>query len=145
MKDKIRMEYRLVMDGATPPKRFRDTDAAYDIYAAEDKIVHGHTYQFIQTGIQCAAPVGYYWTIESRSGLIKNGVFAMRGIIDGTYNGNVIICLHNAGNDHYTVRQGDRIAQMILHEVVEPEFDEVEEFSEEYDQRGAKGWGSSGT
>jgi len=145
MPKKIKLEYRLIDDTAKVPTRNLATDAAFDIYSIEEFIMQvGRTARY-RTGIQISAPPGYYWTIESRSGLMKKGIFAGRAIIDATYTGEVIVCLHNMGWEDYKVRVGDRIAQLILHEVVEPYFEEVEEFSSEYNQRGEAGWGSSGS
>jgi len=140
----IKLEYRLIDNNAKVPTRNLATDAAFDLYSIEGVPVMPKKCQYFRTGIQIAAPPGYYWTTESRSGMIKKGVFAMRGIIDATYTGEVIVCLYNMGEEAFRVYPGDRIAQLILHEVVEPHFEEVKEFSDEYNQRGEAGWGSSG-
>lgn len=144
MVGEVRLEYRLIDPDAKPPARFRETDAAFDLYSIESGTIKPLHHRFFKIGIQIAAPPGYYWTIESRSGLIKNGVFAMRGIIDATYTGEVIVCLFNMNENPISIEKGDRIAQMILHNMVIPYFVEVEEFSNEYNQRGEAGWGSSG-
>jgi dUTP pyrophosphatase len=72
------------------------------------------------------------------------GIMAFRGIIDATYTGEVKVGLLNVSGKTHKISEGDRIAQLILHEVCEPDFVKVKKFSKEYDQRGDAGWGSSG-
>lgn len=144
MQNKIKLEYRLIHEDAIPPSRNLDTDAAFDLYSIESHKVMPRDYGYFRIGIQVAAPPGYYWTTESRSGMVKKGIFALRTIIDAAYTGEVIVYLFNMGHEPFMIRKGDRIAQMILHKVVQPRFMEVSEFSEEYNQRGEAGWGSSG-
>ena len=142
--EQIRMEVRLIHELAKLPFRQRDTDAGYDIYSIENVILPIHGAMLIKTGIQIAAPPGYYYTIEGRSSLWRQGIFPNRGIIDSTYCGEVVVSLVNVNGNPFEIAIGDRIAQIILHKQYDAKFEIVENFSDLYNQRGTAGFGSTG-
>jgi|TARA_B100001964_G_C14255640_1_gene612303 dUTP pyrophosphatase len=83
--------------------------------------------------------------ILPRSGLgHKHGIVLgnLVGLIDSDYQGELKISCWNRGTDSFNIRQGDRIAQLVLVPVVQAAFDVVDEFSET--MRGTGGFGSSG-
>jgi dUTP pyrophosphatase len=126
------------------PFRSRTTDAGYDLYAAEDAILAPGRSTMVKTGIIIAAPPGFYYTIEGRSSLWMRGIFPNRGIIDSTYCGQVVVSLVNVTGEHFAVECHDRIAQLILHRQYDANFVCVDQFSDQYDQRGTNGFGSTG-
>lgn len=74
----------------------------------------------IPTGIAIALPAGYEAQIRPRSGLaVKHGIGLINspGTIDSDYRGEVKIALINHGKADYTIQRGDRIAQMVVHQV----------------------------
>jgi len=80
-----------------------------------------------------------------RSGLgHKHGIVLgnLTGLIDSDYQGQVYVSCWNRGGDTFTIRPGDRIAQMVFVPVVQVAFDVVAEFSES--SRGAGGFGHTG-
>lgn len=99
----------------------------------------------IPTGLQIALPPGYEGQIRSRSGIaIRNGVTVLNspGTIDSDYRGEVMVILVNLGEDLFTVRRGERVAQFIItkHErAVWKEKKELEETA-----RGPGGLGHTG-
>ena len=102
----------------------------------------------METGIAIAVPPGYYYATEARSGLLAKGIVAMRGIIDGGYCGRLVIAMQNNTDEDYSIKAGDRIAQVILHKQYHGDLIAVNTFSFDYSTRGAggtAGWGSSGT
>lgn len=140
----IKMQVRLMHPDAKIPYRKRMTDAGYDLYSVEDKVLLPGRSVIVKTGICIAAPSGFYYTIDGRSSLWSQGIFPNRGIIDATFCGEVVVSLNNlSGNDFY-IACGDRIAQIILHKQYHMEFEVVDQFSPEYAQRGLNGFGSSG-
>lgn len=126
------------------PSRKRDTDAGYDVYAAEGGTIQPGESRNFHTGVRVAVPPGWFYSVRGRSGLGFKNVQPFIGTIDATYNGELLILLMNTGNEPHTVNKGDRIAQIIFEEQAHADFVEVEEFSPEYDQRGVAGFGSSG-
>ncbi len=99
----------------------------------------------IPTGLQMALPEGYEAQIRPRSGLaIRNGITLLNtpGTIDADYRGEVKVIMINHGHEDFTVKHGDRIAQMVIAPVVQLRVEEAENLSET--ERGEGGFGSTG-
>ena len=99
----------------------------------------------IPTGIKLAIPKGYEAQIRPRSGLALNQKITIPnspGTIDADYRGEVMVLLKNEGEDPFTLRFGDRIAQMVFVPVARAKFEEVKTLDET--KRGAGGFGSTG-
>lgn len=99
----------------------------------------------VPTGFCMALPAGYEAQIRPRSGLAyKYGVTCLNtpGTIDADYRGEVKVLLINHGQDPFTIHRGERIAQMVVSPIIQPEFVEVDVLSET--DRGAGGFGSTG-
>ena len=100
----------------------------------------------IPTGIAIALPsADYVALVFARSGLgIKQGVCLSNGVgvIDSDYRGEIGVGLVNLGQSAYTVRPGDRIAQLMVTPVVQPTVVQVSELDNT--DRGAGGFGSTG-
>jgi len=140
----VRCQARLIKEGAKLPEKTRDTDAGYDIYSIVDiDLVPGKA-TTVNTGVQVSAPPGWYYTIEGRSSLALKKILPIRPIVDATYTGELIVMLVNVGESSYHIKRGDRIAQLIFHRQYDTEFEIVDEFSDDYNQRGTKGFGSTG-
>ena len=98
----------------------------------------------VPTGLVIALPQGYEAQIRPRSGLALNhSVTCLNspGTIDSDYRGEIKVILINLGRSNFTVRRGDRIAQLIVAPVTRVKWIEgpVDETA-----RGAKGFGSTG-
>jgi len=137
-------QYKLIHSDAKVPTQSRDTDAAYDVYTIDAALIEPGTMVNLHTGIRLACPDGWYYTTEGRSGLNSKFITPLRGVIDASFNGELRIILCNFSKVPYQVSKGDRVAQIIAHEMNKVTFKQVEEFSPEYDMRGIKGWGSTG-
>ena len=120
------------------------TDAAgYDISSAENKVVPAKSRLLIETDIAIKVPIGTYGKIASRSGLaIKNSIDIGAGTIDADYRGPVKVLVINNSNTEFCIKEGDRIAQLILVQIKTPETKLVE--SLDVTSRGKKGFGSTG-
>jgi dUTP pyrophosphatase len=83
--------------------------------------------------------------IMPRSGLGCKGVKPRNtpGLIDADYQGEIIVCLYNEGNDSVHIQPMDRIAQLVFTLAIHPAMQVVEEFSN-VTERGANGFGSTG-
>ncbi len=141
---KVRLEVQLVHPDAHLPFKDKATDAGYDLYSVKEVVLPPGRSTPVSTGIKIAAPPGWYYTIDGRSSLWKAGVEPNRGIIDSTYTGEVVVNLVNFNSEPVTLVKGERIAQIILHRQYDATFEEVESFSPLYNQRGEKGFGSTG-
>ena len=99
----------------------------------------------IPTGIKIAIPEGYEAQIRPRSGLALNQKITIPnspGTIDADYRGEVMVLLRNDGDEAFTLRFGDRIAQMVFVPVVRAKFLDVKTLDNT--KRGAGGFGSTG-
>lgn len=140
----IKIEVQLRHPEAQPPSRSRTSDAGWDLRSLINAEISPGDVVDIDTGMAVVAPEGYYFTVEGRSSLYKNGVVPFRGIIDGGYTGNMVVSLMNVGKYKYHILKGDRIAQIVPHKIVPIEIELVPNISAEYDIRGNRGFGSSG-
>lgn len=144
-----KIKIKKLNENATIPKRGSDYAAGYDLYACTDvkngvKIWGGETYK-ISTGIAIEIPNGYFGAIFARSGLAtKNGLRPANcvGVIDSDYRGEIIVALHNDSVDEYTVKDGERIAQLVIMPYLDVEFIETDILDET--DRGSGGFGSTG-
>lgn len=99
----------------------------------------------VPTGLAIAIPRGFVGQLCSRSGMaLKNGVIVLiaPGIIDSDYRGELLVTLINLGTDPFIINRGDRIGQLLIMPVFQPQWHEVDELSET--ERGANGFGSTG-
>ncbi|MBN1197788.1 MAG: dUTP diphosphatase [Bacteroidales bacterium] len=100
----------------------------------------------VPTGLFIELPAGYEAQVRPRSGLaIKHGITVLNtpGTIDADYRGEIKVILINLSSGEYVVKDGDRIAQMIISAHTQAEWIEVEELMET--DRGAGGFGHTGT
>ena len=99
----------------------------------------------IPTGLFMEIPEGYEAQVRPRSGLaIRSGITVLNapGTIDSDYRGEVEVILVNLGAETFTVKDGDRIAQMVISQIIRPEINETEYLSDT--GRGSGGFGSTG-
>jgi dUTP pyrophosphatase len=99
----------------------------------------------VPTGLTIALPAGYEAQVRPRSGLAaKHGVTVLNspGTIDADYRGEISVILINHGDAPFSIRRGERIAQMIIASVVRAEL--VPAASLSTTDRGAGGFGSTG-
>lgn len=99
----------------------------------------------VPTGLRVAVPKGFELQVRPRSGLALSwGVTVANapGTVDSDYRGEVKVVLVNLGDKPYTVRRGDRIAQLVLAPVCRAQFQPVTALP--FTQRGEGGFGSTG-
>jgi dUTP pyrophosphatase len=115
-----------------------------DLRAVEDTTLEPGLPRLVPTGLAVELPPGYEAQVRPRSGLaLKHSITSPNtpGTIDPGYRGEIRVILLNLGKEPYTVRAGDRIAQMI---VARYEAVEWVEGNLADSQRGPGGFGSSG-
>ena len=99
----------------------------------------------VPTGLAFAVPLGFEAQVRPRSGLAaKAGVTCLNtpGTIDSDYRGEVKVILINLGEEDFTIRRGDRIAQLVIAPVVQASWGLTTSLDET--ARGAGGFGSTG-
>lgn len=126
------------------PTRGSAFAAGYDLYAAKDTTIPARGKALVDTDIAIAVPAGTYGRIAPRSGLAsKHFIDTGAGVIDADYRGQVKVLLFNHAESDFEVKDGDRIAQLVIERIYTPEVVEVQELEES--ARGAGGFGSTGT
>lgn len=101
--------------------------------------------ELIPTGLAIALPDNYEAQIRPRSGLaLKNKLTVLNapGTIDADYRGEIKVMLINLGEQPFIVEKGMRVAQMVIAQYNQVEWDEVETLDET--ERGTGGFGSTG-
>ena len=124
-----------------------ESSAGMDLRADlnEDIVLKPLERALIPTGLRIELPIGYEAQVRPRSGLAaKYGITVLNspGTIDADYRGEIKVILVNLSNENFTIKHGERIAQMIIakHETVT--LVEVAELSQT--QRGEGGFGHTG-
>jgi dUTP pyrophosphatase len=110
-----------------------------------DMLIEPGAVALVPTGIFIEVPPGYEAQIRPRSGLaIKHGITLLNtpGTIDSDYRGEVKIIMINFGKEHFTVKNGMRIAQMIFAKVYKGDFVITDSLSST--KRGSGGFGHTG-
>lgn len=129
------------------PEYKSDGASGMDVRAAVDAtaVLKPGEIRLIPTGLRCAVPHGYEVQVRPRSGLaLKHGIIVVNspGTIDADYRGPVGIILGNIGSEAFSIERGDRIAQLVVQQVVHPIVTVVDSLDET--GRGEGGFGSSG-
>ena len=129
------------------PRYMTPRASGMDICAAieTDMVLTKGDIALIPTGFAVAIPKGFEIQIRPRSGLAVNhsiGIINSPGTIDADYRGEVKIAVINLGKKNYTVRRGDRIAQMIVKKVYQARLKVVEQLDETH--RNSGGFGHTG-
>jgi len=135
---------------AVVPSKSNASDSGYDFFVMKDECWTRNEYllapgerKLFSTGISLELPDGYGMLLRDRSSVsVRDGLHVLAGVIDNGYRGEVKICLVNLSDIDYSLTEGQKIAQGILHPVPDCEVQEINELSET--DRGEKGFGSSG-
>jgi deoxyuridine 5'-triphosphate nucleotidohydrolase len=157
--------------GSICPTRAYKDDAGYDLYAAEEVILYPHYYYMteddknkveeskdyvliegkklpkrsviVPTNIQIALDHDspFYAKILDRSSMAVKNIRVSAGVIDAGYRGNIGVVMSNDGYESYVVKKGEKIAQLIFHEILTPSIKVQDKLDET--QRGDNGYGSS--
>lgn len=129
------------------PRYMTPHAAGMDICAAIDDtlVLEPGRIALIPTGWAMALPPGFEAQVRPRSGLaVKHGIGIVNapGTIDCDYRGEVKIALINMGPEPYTLKRGERVAQLIVQQVFQARLEVVEEL--ERTERNEGGFGSTG-
>ena len=129
------------------PEYKTDGASGMDLMAfiKETIVIKPKTSSLIPTGLTVAFSNDYEIQIRPRSGLAaKNNISVLNtpGTIDSDYRGEIKIIIYNHGSEEFTIKNGDRIAQMVLCPIVKAEFEIKDNLPESI--RGKGGFGSTG-
>ena len=131
-------------DDLMPAKAHFD-DAAFDLRSRVDMVLPVRRSVLVPAGFSLELPVGFEAQIRPRSGLaLKHDLMLTNspGTIDAGYRGEVGVIMYNGGTEEFTIKRGDRIAQMVIAKLPEVKLVVAESLSET--GRGSGGFGSTG-
>ena len=140
------LAFKRIHPDAVLPAYAHEGDAGMDVRSVEDVTVPACGRALVHTGLVMLLPDGYEAQVRPRSGLaLKSGLTVLNtpGTRDSGYRGEVGVILFNSSKVDFAVRKNDRIAQLVIAPVVHAEV--VEEESVDETERGAGGFGSTGS
>ena len=133
---------RRLSPDARLPTRAHPDDAGLDLYAIKTLDFRPGQGGMVSTGVAVAVPPGYVGLIADRSSLAKKGLKTAGGIIDAGYRGEVGVLLWNISKETFTLRKGDRVAQLLIVPIAVPVVRETRRLDRT--RRGKGGFGSTG-
>ena len=150
----MKLYWRKLHENAKAPQvAHPGEDLAYDLFAAEEVTLVSGRVTLVRTGIAIQFEPPHGAIVKDRSSMAMKGIKTSAGVIDAGYRGEIRVPLtldvnarQNSDGPHgvYTIKAGDKIAQMIpVKPLTTFEVEEAEMLDETI--RGAKGFGSSGT
>ena len=144
--DPAELPVRRLDSGVPLPAYAHPGDAGADLRAAEEVVLPPGGRATVGTGLALAVPDGYAGFVHPRSGLAaRHGITLVNapGTVDAGYRGEVRVVLLNTDREEpFTVRRGDRIAQLVVQPVARASFLDVAELPPS--PRGEGGFGSTG-
>ncbi|PDO10589.1 MAG: deoxyuridine 5'-triphosphate nucleotidohydrolase [Candidatus Reconcilbacillus cellulovorans] len=129
------------------PRKMSASASGYDLHAAVEGelVLRPGERALVPTGVAVAMPEGLEAQVRPRSGLAhRYGITCLNspGTIDADYRGEIRVLLIHLGEEPFTIRRGDRIAQLVFQRVPDVEFEPVDELPAT--ERGAGGFGHTG-
>jgi dUTP pyrophosphatase len=145
--EKINLKIKRLPHALKEPAYATEGSAGMDICAALDKplCLKPMERYAVPTGLIFEVPEGYEAQIRARSGLsIKHGLCLANGIgtVDSDYRGEVKVIMINLGEKSFTINPGDRIAQVVINQVVKARIEVSEDLTDT--ERSSGGFGSTG-
>ena len=142
-----KIQIKKLSDSVSIPKYETSGSSGMDVAAHIENniIINPGEKALVSTGFSVAIPRGYEIQIRPRSGLAaKKNITVLNtpGTIDADYRGEIKVILINLGKEKFIIKNGERIAQMVVCPVVQANLEEVEELSST--ERGSSGFGSTG-
>ena len=100
--------------GSTVPVRTSQGAAAYDLTAAEEKLLLPGSTTTVDLNLRMAIPNGVYLQLQSRSGLALKGVATVGEVIDSDYRGPIKVILHNFSDGCVMISKGQRVTSGVF-------------------------------
>ena len=113
------MEIVLMNDDAIIPTRASKESAGLDLYSSIDIDIEIGSIKKLNTGICISVPKASYGSIRDKSSLASKGLLTLGGVIDSDYTGEIIVIM--TLTDTIKIKKGQKIAQLIVSNIVYPE------------------------
>ena len=139
------LAFKRIHPDAVLPAYAHPSDAGMDLRSVADVVIPRGGRALVPTGLVILLPPLYEAQVRPRSGLaLKHGVTVLNspGTIDAGYRGEIGVILANFGEADFAVKKGDKIAQLVIAPVTQPQV--VETDVVDATDRGTGGFGSTG-
>lgn len=139
------LAFKRIHPDAVLPAYAHPSDAGMDLRSVADVVIPRGGRALVPTGLVILLPPRYEAQVRPRSGLaLKHGVTVLNspGTIDAGYRGEIGVILANFGEADFAVKRGDKIAQLVIAPVTQPQV--VETDVVDATDRGTGGFGSTG-
>ena len=143
----ITIKYYTENELAKEPYQATENSAGYDVFAAETKTLLPNSVDIISLELRWAIPNGFYGKLFLRSGILREHFVSIdAGVIDADFRGIIqVLMVNHHPQKTFTVRTGDRIAQVVFMEKFNANFDRVtDKHLLGQTKRGNDGFGSTG-
>lgn len=138
----MELKFKRLNDQAIEPSVATPGSAGIDLYSTHSIVVHHGQIARVHTGIALELPPTSVGLIKPRSGLaFKHGITIVGGVVDNDYRGEIVVGLTKLDVGRYSIKEGDKIAQMVVHDVYFLQPTEAQELGNTI--RGSDGFGSS--
>ena len=131
------MEIVLMNDNAIIPTRASKESAGLDLYSSIDVDIEVGSIKKVNTGICISLPENSCGSIKDKSSLASKGLLTLGGVIDKDYTGEIIVIMTSLIKTK--IKKGQKIAQLIVSNIMYPEIKKVESLKET--ERNDKGFG----
>jgi dUTP pyrophosphatase len=139
------IQIKLLTNEALVPKKQHELDIGYDLASVENTTLLSKQVTLVRTGLSISLPAGLAGFVLPRSGLASKHQITLinsPGLIDPGYTGEILIPLINHSDVSYNISKQERVAQLVLVNSDNVEFDVVEELN--VTERSSDGFGSTG-
>ena len=141
----MKLKFKKLNEEAIIPEFKTVGSAGMDIASIEPVTLEPMQFKIVKTGLAVEIPDGYEIQVRPRSGMAcKRGITVINtpGTIDADYRGEIGVGLINLSPIQVLIGHGERIAQLVVNKIEQPEIEIVSELDET--ERGAGGFGSTG-
>lgn len=139
----MRIKIKRLKPDAILPTYAHPGDVGMDLFSLEDYTLQPGERHIFDLGFAMEFDPGHAAIVKDKSSLPKNGgIHSMGGVYDAGYRGEYNVQLVNLGQEHYEIKKGNKIAQLIIYPIVIAELIETDELSDS--SRGDGRFGSTG-
>jgi dUTP pyrophosphatase len=139
------IQIKLLTNESLVPKKQHELDIGYDLASVENTTLLSKQVTLVRTGLSISLPAGVAGFVLPRSGLATKHQITLinsPGLIDPGYTGEILIPLINHSDVNYNISKQERVAQLVLVNSDNVEFDVVDELN--VTERSSDGFGSTG-
>jgi dUTP pyrophosphatase len=139
----MKLYIKKMHEAAVLPNFAHTTDAGMDLCTTTDITIQPGERASVPTGIAMHIPDGHVGLIWDKSGISqKGGLKTLGGVIDAGYRGEIFVGLFNTSQEPYTFMAGQKVAQILIQKIEQPEIEVVDSLDDS--DRGEGAFGSTG-